>query len=267
MNKSIKSVSIFIITIILCYAIINLALYFYQDNLIFFPRKLSDGSYEVLKNKEYEINITVDNVALHGWLLNKGEKKLIIYYGGNAEEVSANINDMKDVERYSILLMNYRGYGMSEGSPGEQILFSDALSIFDQVTIDLNIQSENVILFGRSLGSGIAVYVASKRKVSKLILVSPFDSLRDIAKGHYPIFPVGLLLKHPFDSMVYAKEATAPSLMIMGGRDKIIPNNHSLKLAENWIGDCKTVLINNAGHNDIQAYPEYWEAITEYLKQ
>ncbi|MCP4583872.1 MAG: alpha/beta hydrolase [candidate division Zixibacteria bacterium] len=256
-----------VIVIISCYVLICLGLYVFQDYLIFFPRKLVYRSHEVVTNKEHEIKITVDNVILHGWLLNKGKEKLIIYYGGNAEEVSANIQDMQAVKDCSVLLMNYRGYGMSEGKPGEKVMFSDALNVYDQITSELRVPPENIVLFGRSLGSGVAVYVASKRTVSKLILVTPFDSIRSVGQGRFLIFPVGLILKHPFDSMRHAKDISSSSLILMGGRDTIIPNDHSVNLANSWRGECKTVLIKQADHNDIHAYPEYWQAITEYLEQ
>jgi len=267
MGKTKSLMLIPVIVVISCYALINLGLYVFQNSLIFFPRKLYSRSPEVVTNKKHEIKINIDDVALHGWLLNKGEKKLIIYYGGNAEEVSANINDMKDIDGYSVLLMNYRGYGMSEGKPGQKILFSDALNIYDYISGKLNIQPKNIVLFGRSLGSGIAVYVAGKRKVSKLILVTAYDSIRNIARVHYPIIPVGLILRHPFDSMLYAKDVSSSALMITGGRDTIIPNDNSMNLAKSWKRDCKSVLIEQADHNDIHTYPEYWEAVTEYLNQ
>jgi len=255
------------IVIISCYAIIILGLYLFQDYFIFFPCKLYDNSYEVLKYKDYEIKFEVNGIILQGWLLNKDKKKLIIYYGGNAEEVSANIPDMNIIGDYSVLLMNYRGYGLSEGKPGEITLFSDALYIYDHITSELNIQPENIVLFGRSLGSGVAVYVASKRKVSRLILVTPFDSIRNIAQKQFRIIPVGFILRHPFDSMLYAKDMTSSALIIMGGRDNIIPNENSMNLVNSWKGDCQSVLIEKADHNDIHTYPEYWSAVTEYLNQ
>lgn len=241
MEKVTRLMLIPLITILLCYIILNLGLYVFQDYLIFFPRKLHDNSIEVVENRKYEININVGDVVVHGWLLNKGESKLIIYYGGNAEEVSANIYDMKAIDGYSILLMNYRGYGLSEGKPGEKVLFSDALNIYDHAINVLDYQPENIVLFGRSLGSGVAVYVASKRDVSKIILVTPYDSIRNIARGQFTIIPIGLILKHPFDSILHAKNVSSSLLMIIGGRDRTIPNANSWNLAKNWKGECKPI--------------------------
>jgi len=267
MEKAKNLMLVLAIVIMSCYAIIVLGLFVFQDYFIFFPRKLYDNSYEVLKYKAHEINLDVEGITLHGWLLNKDKKKLIIYYGGNAEEVSANISDMINIEGYSVLLMNYRGYGLSEGKPSEKTLFDDALYIYDRITGEFSIQPENVILFGRSLGSGVAVYVASKRKVSKLILITPYDSIRNIAQKQFPIIPVGLILRHPFNSMLYVKDISSPTLIVMGGRDRTIPNDNSMNLVNGWKGDCESVLIEEADHNDIHTYPEYWDAISKYLNQ
>ena len=101
----------------------------------------------------------------------------IIYYGGNAEEVSQNLHDLKKFGDYSMLFVNYRGYGKSEGWPGQDVLFSDALFIFDHITNNYNIEPSNIFLMGRSLGSAVAVHVGSKRSVKGMILVTPFDQM------------------------------------------------------------------------------------------
>ena len=254
------------IVIIGGYLAIVLALYAFQDYFLFFPQKLSANSSEVLKYKQAEIRFTVDGVTLQGWLLNRGREKLLIYYGGNAEEASWNIPDLQNLDSYSVLLINYRGYGLSEGKPGEKAMFSDALTIFDRLSGELNIQPDNIVLMGRSLGSGVAVYVASKRKVGKLILVTPYDSIVRVAQSKFPFVPVGLILRNKFDSLKYAKAITCPTLFIMGGHDQVIPNSHTLNLIDHWPGNYRKILIDRADHNDINTYPEYWETIEEFIK-
>jgi pimeloyl-ACP methyl ester carboxylesterase len=258
---------IILISIVFLYLIITAGFYFLQDKFIFFPQKIPDGSRSSIKYQNSEITLYVDGVALHGWLLNKEEKQLIIYYGGNAEEVSCSIDDFEGLKNYSILLMNYRGYGKSGGSPSEKQLFSDALEIFDSITNMLDIQPENRVLFGRSLGSGIALYVASMRKVSSVILVTPFDSIRNIIRDKIPIIPVDILLKHPFHSLSYAKDVTCPSLVIIAQNDRVIKNKYSINLVKNMGGDCEHFFIENAEHNDVHTYPEYWSLITNHLNE
>ncbi len=246
---------------------ITLEMYLLQDRLIFFPQKLTPTSLPVISFKADEIMMESNSVTLHGWLLNRGEAKLIIYYGGNGDELSHNIPDLNNIEGYSILLLNYRGYGLSEGKPGEAALFEDALNAYDHITAKLNIAPEHIVLMGRSLGSGVATYVASQRPVSKLILVTPFDSVERIAKNQFPILPVGLILKHRFNSLEYAKSITCPALFIIAGGDRTIPNSHSMNLANNWRGEHEVVRIDQADHNDISDYEEYWQAIEHFLNR
>ncbi len=256
-----------IFMLIRIYIIICLAIFIFQSKLIFFPQKLNENSPTVKVHKDEEITIELDNVKLHGWLINPGSDKLLIYYGGNAEEVSLSIDDLDDIENCTILALNYRGYGKSEGSPSQKALFSDAIEVFDEITVKLNIPPERVILLGRSLGTGVAVYVAYRRNVSKLILTTPFDSVKNIAKKMLPIFPVGLLIRHPFDSVSIVDKIKAPCLMLLAENDELIPMKNSINLANHITSPLEIVTIKNAGHNDIQLYREYISSINDFINK
>ena len=251
------------------YCIVAMLLFFTQRYFIFFPRGISKSQEAGLKKfSPYEVNIEHNGFTLQGWFIKKdisSDHSLIIYYGGNAEEVSQNLFDLKKYGDHSLLLMNYRGYGKSTGRPGQATLFSDALFIFDHISKTYNIPSTDIILMGRSLGSGVATYVARQRQVKAVVFITPFDNLVNIGKTHYPIFPVEILLRHPFDSVKIAPEITAPMIAIIAGRDKIIPNERSMNLVEHWGGDSHFVVIKNADHNSISNYPEYWYNIMSFL--
>ena len=253
------------------YCIVAMLLFFTQRYFIFFPRGISKSQEAGLKKfSPYEVNIEHNGFTLHGWFIKKdisSDHSLIIYYGGNAEEVSQNLFDLKKYGDHSLLLMNYRGYGKSTGRPGQATLFSDALFIFDHISKTNNIPSTDIILMGRSLGSGVATYVARQRQVKAVVFITPFDNLVNIGKTHYPIFPVEILLRHPFDSVKIAPEITVPMIAIIAGRDKIIPNELSMNLVEHWGGDSHFVVIKNADHNSISNYPEYWYNIMSFLTE
>jgi pimeloyl-ACP methyl ester carboxylesterase len=119
---------------------------------------------------------------------------------------------------------------------------------------------------GRSLGSGVAVHVAAHREVRGVILITPFDSLLNVARHHYPFLPVKLLLRHPFDSAALAPKVKMPALVLIGRQDDIIPNPLSSALAQRWGGPAQTVAIESVGHNDIQLDEGYWRAINIFLK-
>ena len=111
----------------------------------------------------------------------------------------------------------------------------------------------------------MAVHVAAHRPVRGVILVTPFDSLLNVARHHYPVLPVRLLLKHPFDSAALAPDINIPALILIGHQDTIIPKQHAIRLSEVWGGPVDTVMIDGVGHNDIQLDPRYWEAINSFL--
>lgn len=243
--------------------------YLVQDRMIFFPSKgLFPGSENFV---DYEITLKCGEVKLHGWRVPDSRRQtnspLIIYFGGNAEEVSGNLAEFRTRGITNFLMVNYRGYGNSTGKPTEAALFQDALFIFDYFTGKGQASDTPVILMGRSLGTAVAVHVASRRKVAGVVLVTPFDSLVNVAKVHYPFLPVKWLVRHPFNSVQQAPHLKTSLLTLIAGRDEIIPNENSYKLVAQWAGPTRTVLIPDAGHNDIHLYPEYWAALHDFIKQ
>jgi len=260
-----KTIYSFLFLLLSLYFVGCVLTYFYQDKLIFYPVKLNNSSPFVKKYRDNEVTINHKKTVLHGWLLNPGKSKLLIYYGGNAEEVSGNLEDFKRFEDHSVLLMNYRGYGNTSGSPSQKNLFEDALYIYDYMLNQSKQKIKNISLFGRSLGSGVATFVASKRPVDKLILVTPFDSIKNIAKKFFPFLPVNLLLKHPFNSVKHVENLNVPILVLIAEKDEVIPYNRSKNLEEHIGGNGKSIVIKNAGHNDIQLFDDYWGEIANFL--
>ncbi|MDY0223326.1 MAG: alpha/beta hydrolase [Desulfobacterium sp.] len=240
--------------------------YFFQSRLIFFPQKTPVGMEQSLK--AHEVKVTNQGQDLYGWFVDAPGSKaspLIVYYGGNAEEVSGSLEEARRNMVASLLFMNYRGYGKSQGRPSEQRLLSDALAIFDWIIAGQGIDPSRVILMGRSLGTGIAVHVAAHRQVGALILVTPFDSLVNVAKGIYPFLPVGKLLRHRFDSVSAAPGIKTPMLAVIADQDEIIPTANSLNLVNAWGGPAETLAIKGATHNDISAFPSYWKEIERFI--
>jgi pimeloyl-ACP methyl ester carboxylesterase len=208
-------------------AVIGIALlYIFQGALIFFPQPVPPQNREPFA--EYALTLAHEGKQLRGWYVPgkvSATRPLVVYYGGNAEEVSGNLWDMARLEAGAYLFMNYRGYGDSEGKPSQQNLCRDALYILDTLADREQIPLNHIVLVGRSLGSGVAVHVAAHRPVRGVILVTPFDSLLNVARRHYPVLPVRLLLKHPFDSAALAPDINIPALILIGRQDTIIPSN------------------------------------------
>jgi len=238
-----------------------LLMYLAQDSLIFHPQRLDESRRAALAQTPAVESLFIhsaDGTRLHAWHV-KGDP-LVIYFGGNAEEVSWMLDEApRRVPGVGWLLVDYRGYGSSDGSPSEKALVSDALQWYDHV------RAERTYAFGRSLGSGVAVQLAAERPVAGLILVAPFDSLVEVGKRIYPLLPVQWLLKHRFDSVALAPKMKAPLLCIVASHDDIIPPEHAKRLYDAWGGPKKWVALEGAGHNSTDDALNYWPNIIRFM--
>jgi uncharacterized protein len=254
------------LVIIGLFAAVTFCLYRFQDRLIFIPQPTAPINRA--RYAAHEIRLQRGDVAVTGWFFKDGisaQRPLIVYYGGNAEDISLNIEDMGRFDTRSFLFMNYRGYGGSAGRPSERALFADALYVFDHVLKTEGIDPAHVVLMGRSLGSGVAVHVAAHRRVGGVILVTPFDSLAQVARIHYPFVPVKLLMKHRFDSASLAAGITTPALFLTASHDRVVPVRLARNLEKRWGGPVTVVNVDGTDHNTIQTSPVYWNAINTYL--
>ena len=266
-----SALKFFLAAAVLGYVAIALVVYLLQDNLLFYPQPPLGKAVPPPRWQLQDVRVTArDGTPLEGVLVKPAglppAAPLVIYYGGNAEEVTAYAGLAGETygER-AVLFVNYRGYGRSGGKPGERALVSDALEVFDWAAKRPDIDPARIALHGRSLGSGVAVQVAAARPARCVVLTSPFDSARDIAKKIYPWLPVALLLRHPFDSAALAPKLRQPALILMGDADDLIPMTHSERLASLWGGAVERVVLPGFGHNDVSINPKYLEAIRAFL--
>lgn len=245
-------------------------MYFMQDSLLFHPQPLNEIQRKAIAARfagVEEIVLQGDGARLHAWHV-KGQlaKPLVIYFGGNAEDVSWMIESARSrTPGVGWLLVSYRGYGGSDGAPSEETISADALRWYDHAVKDLG--AARVIAFGRSLGSGAAVFLASQRKVDAVVLVTPFDSLVEVAKHHYPYLPVSLMLRHRFDSARLAPKLAMPLLCLAAERDDVIPAAHARRLYEAWGGPKRWILLDGAGHNSTDGAAAFWPGIAAFLEQ
>lgn len=254
-----------------------LIVYLAQDSLIFYRQPLSDARRtEIARRFPAVTEVTIhsaDGAKVQGWLVKPqgaGMAPLVLYYGGNAEEASYMLEAIGDPVRgdtpgVAWLVINYRGYGASEGSPSQVALVADALAGYDYASALPGIDAKRIFVFGRSLGSGVAVQLAAHRRVRGVILVSPYDSLAAVAKRYYWYLPVDWMLKHRFDSIGLAPQMSQPLLCFIAERDDVIPPEHAEKLFAAWQGPKRKVLLGGAGHNDTDSAIGFWPAVREFL--
>ncbi len=240
-----------------------------QESLMFFPRAAMAEARAPQGWRLEPVDFSAaDGTRLVGVLLRPAGEPvpLVIYYGGNAEELTEGAEALaREHGARALLLVNYRGYGASQGKPSEKALVEDALQIFDWAAKQPGIDAQRIAVHGRSLGSGIAVQVAAARPVRCVILTSPFASALDVAREFYPWLPVALLLRHPFDSAALAPKVTAPLIAFSGEADTIVRPHHTARLAQAWAGPVEHVRLEGFGHNDIQLAPRYGASIRGFL--
>jgi uncharacterized protein len=243
-----------------------LAAFFVQDKLIFMPRPLAEQERQSVAARHPEASEVfiraADGTQLHAWHVKAANPApLVIYFGGNAEEVSWMLDEIRrQGSAAAWLLVDYRGYGASAGAPSEHALVSDALAWYDAFSRE----NERVFAFGRSLGGGVAVRLAAERRLDGVVLLTPFDSMVAVGKHHYPLLPVGMLLKHRFDSLSLAPKITARLLCFGARDDEVIPVEHARRLYEAWGGEKRFVEL-SGGHNGADAHPDYWPALRQFL--
>ena len=266
-NKFMKILKIFSVLLLIAYAAICAILYSQQTKLLYFPQAEQPDVPKIYR--ELEMEFTNGDISLHGWgnIRNvNSQNPVIIYYGGNGDEASRNLPLMAQFGVQNFFLINYRGYGRSEGEPEEQDLKDDALFVFDEVSKQYGLDSDSIILMGRSLGSGIATYVASEREVAKVVLVTPYDSIVNVASKRFPLFPVSLLMHQRFESNKLAPLIEEPVLCLIAEYDQIIPNYHAHQLCDAWKGDVQKQTLAKTNHNNISGHPGFARAISSFVK-
>ena len=248
-----RLVSVTVIT----YTGIVALLYIGQRHLLYLPTPENNSV------NEESVRWESGSETIKIWRIGAGMNALV-YFGGNAEDVAGNIPEFQQYfPDHTLYLVNYRGYGGSTGNPTEAGLFEDALNVYDKVSEN----HENISVIGRSLGSAVAAYLAAEREVNKLVVVTPFDSVLNMAKGMYPIFPVSLILKDRFDTVGRVSEIQAPILALVAERDGIIPRKRTDALTSAIPANQVSVeIIKNTTHNDIQNSTDYAEALISFIR-
>jgi hypothetical protein len=247
-----------------------LIVYLAQDGLIFHRQPTPEGRRaQIARNIPQAASVfltAADGTRIHAWHLKSGPQ-LVLYFGGNAEEVSWMLEVVRaETPAVSWLLMDYRGYGQSEGKPSEKALVADALTLYDHAAKLPGVDPMRIHAFGRSLGSGPAVALAAARPLAGLVLVTPFDSLTALAKRYYWYLPVDWMLKHRFDSISLAPQLKTPLLCLIAERDEVIPAVHGERLYDAWGGAKRKVLL-GANHNSTDGAPQFWPSIREFLEK
>ena len=232
-------------------------LYAIQNRLLYLPTV----EWKTLQVKA--LRIPCDQAVLKVWQLHGDAGPALIYFGGNAEDVAANLADFDAAfPDRTLYLVNYRGYGGSTGSPSESALIADAQVVYDFIRP----QHDRIAVMGRSLGSGVATALANARVVERLVLVTPYDSIVNVAGDHFRWIPVRWLLRDRYDSAQRIRSIRAPVLVLIAENDEVVFRARSDALVAAIPAALRhTVVIPRATHNDISSFDEYLPAVHGFL--
>jgi pimeloyl-ACP methyl ester carboxylesterase len=248
--------TLILITVAVAYVGFCIALYTLQRSFQYFPTPRRLGPTQLagtFQSGDALLQLTVRPHAGPG---------AVLYFGGNGEDVSGSVGPlMAAFPEREIVMLHYRGYGGSAGRPTEADITADAAGLFDKV----HAEHPDVIVVGRSLGTGVAVRLASSRPVSRLVLVTPYDSLLGIAERQFPFFPVKYLLIDKYESWRYVPAIKAPVLILAAEKDEVIPIASTEALRARFPpGQVTTVMVPGASHNTIGDDPLYVRSLAAF---
>jgi hypothetical protein len=227
-----------------------------QRRLMYFPeRRVSTPEALGLANVEEVVFPTPDGLDLHGWFVPaRDPRATVLVFNGNAGNRAHRAPLAIALQRrgLNVLLMDYRGYGENGGSPSEEGLAADGRAARTYLTSRPDVDASRLVYFGESLGTGVAVRLASEHPPAVLVLRSPFTSMADVGRFHYPFLPVGSLLQDRFPSLDRIDGIQSPLLVVAGDRDRIIPPEQSRRLYEAATGQKDLVVVPGADHNDYE---------------
>ena len=246
--------------LLLGYAAIAALLYARQDALVYYP------THTRVAATQTDFEVPVGDIRLRGWRVNPGRRDALLYFGGNAERIEAWREPFAEwFPTRTVYLVAYRGYGASEGEPGQDAILADALALYDEVR--QRHPDGDIAVIGRSLGSGVAAHVAARRPVARLALVTPFDGLAEVGQAHYPWLPVRWLMRERYPSTEWLHDYRGQVLVLRAGRDRVVPPANTDRLLQALPLPAQVVDFPQAGHDDLSDDPRDGEALARFMRQ
>jgi pimeloyl-ACP methyl ester carboxylesterase len=238
---------------------VSIGVYIFQERLIFHPERLSD-KYKFAFEEEFEERFykMEDGNSINALFFKAENSKGIIYYhhgnAGNLESWGLKAVDFTS-KGYDVLFYDYRGYGKSTGKiKNEKMLFADAAIIYKELLYDY--KERDIIVYGTSLGTGIAAYIAHENHPHKLILETPYFNFYDVGKFHYPYLPNSILLNYHFKTDKYLPKIKGEVHLVHGTEDETVPYNSSVRL-EALSNNIKLFTIKDGSHNNLNSFKDY----------
>jgi pimeloyl-ACP methyl ester carboxylesterase len=272
MNK--KNLFRLIKVVILIYCLAGIVLYYGQEKLIFAPIKAERNSWynfslpstELNLNYDQNTNLNIVEFRATDRAADSQAKGVVLFFHGKGGNISSYTPDVPNftANGYEVWMMDYPGYGKSTGSRDEASLYKYSLVFYKLARSRW--KPEQIILCGKSLGTGIAAQLAAVRDCRRLILESPYYSLTSIGQHRFPIYPIGLMMHWKFPTYEFLPRVTAPVTIFEGDQDRTVPYSNSERLKPFLKAGDEFVTVEGAGHNDLYTFPLFHRKLDSLLK-
>ncbi len=255
--------------LIIIYCLTGIALYYSQDKILFHPEKKAPNEPYKFDMPFNEVNIPFDsssNINIIQFLaVDSTTKGVVLYFHGNGKNISAYakfaLNFTKN--NYEVWMIDYPGFGKSTGKLSEQRLYDYALQLYKLARSKY--AKDSIIIYGQSLGTGIAAQLASVKDCKSLVLEAPYYSIRNLAGKYFFMFPLKNMLHYQLPTNEYLKNVTAPVIIFHGTKDHVIPYNHSIKLKTCLKPNDEFVTVEGAEHNNLNNFLEFHHKLDSLL--
>ena len=239
------------------YFAFNAFVYAKQRDMMYIPSLERVAPAEVGLDAVEEVALTTaSNIELTSWFARpQAGRPTVLFFQGNAGAVNHRAYRFRELmsEGYGMFILGYPGYGGNAGEPTEPAFHEAAQLAYDYLRTS-GVDSQDIVIYGESIGSGVAVQLAARVDAKALVLEAPMSSATDVARVHYPLLVASFFLRDSFQSVDYIDRIDMPLLVIHGEQDKIIPLPLGQKLVEHAVEPKKLVVIEQAGHNNLSNY-------------
>lgn len=245
-----KSIFILIIFCLAGYAVVLAMLYVFQEKFLFFPGTAPFGECPEMETRNARAE-KIENIRYYVKEKQTPGAWIILFHGnaGNACDRTYYLDLLKEVNA-NVVVVEYPGFGRDSNRPGQSIILNQAHDLVRHIK-EKNHEDLPVFLMGESLGTGVATWVATRTKISGLILISAYTSILEVARHHYPWAPVKYLIRHKFQADLWAGQTRTPAILFHGVNDDIIPIQFARQQSLNFMGNSRLEELPDCGHNDI----------------
>jgi uncharacterized protein len=265
-QKTGRKLKRFLLAIIILYVLGGIVLYFIQDLLLFHPKAVAkDHHYSFgLPYEELNLPFGKNNLNIIQFKTTGPKKGLVLFYHGNMKNVEhyAKYPPLFIRNGYDVWMIDYPGFGKTTGKRNEKILFEQALLMYDMAA--KSISSDSIIIYGKSIGTGIASHVAANRKSKRLILETPYYSINALARHYFPIYPVVPMTRYTLPVYEDVQKVDAPIIFFHGTKDEVVPYSQSVRI-KNEMPSVELITIKDGKHNNLSSFELFRKKLDSLL--